>query len=82
MIDLYGKSRAYIQFGEAGGPMQTVSVEVKATLRGEAGDSIFRLRVPGFGWRKLRYPSLQDIRAGNRLPYVLLANGERATVTA
>lgn len=75
LLDLYGKSHVYVQFGEAGTPMQTVRAELRSTAKGDPGSSIFRVRVPGYGWRKLRHP------VGRGLPYVILKGDERATVT-
>lgn len=81
-LDLYGKSHCFVQFGQAPGPMQTVRADLRATAKGDPDASIWRVKVPGYGWRKLRYPSLREMLAGNRAPYVLLEGQERATITA
>lgn len=79
MIELYGKSHCFVQFGKSPGPFQTARAAIKATARGDG--SIWRINVPGYGWRKLRYPSLRETLAGKRLPYVILAGAERATIS-
>jgi hypothetical protein len=80
MIDLYGKSHCFVQFGQAPGPFQTSRAAIKTQPRGDG--SIWRVNVPGYGWRTLRYPTLTERRAGNRSPYVILTGAERATISA
>ena len=61
--------------------MRTAAAPLKAKATGDPGDSVFRVKVPGYGWRKLRYPTLREKLARNRAPYVILTGSERASVT-
>lgn len=76
MLDLYGKSEARLAMPGGGEAVAAV----RATARTDDADSIWRLNVPGYGWRKVRFPELREIIAGNRARYVILKGDERASL--
>lgn len=44
------------------------------TAKGDPGASIWRVKVPGYGWRKLQIPM-------HGLPYVILTGDNRAAIS-
>ena len=73
--------QAYLQYGQAGEPMRTERVDIRYNMNGSPDNSVWRVRVPGYGWRIVRYPTLRERIAGQRSPYVILTAREFLNVT-